>query len=966
MFVDIVIYIALLAALTVAQEYLRPKPRFEQARPAGLGDFRFPTASQQRMVPLIWGTVRQKGPNVVWYGDLRQEPISKYMRTGLWSGERVTTGFRYFIGIQFVLCRGPGVILTKILISDRAVWEGEIDGNGTATIDEQDLFGGAKLGRGGVVGVFVFYRGSGDQPVDPYLAEHQNVAGDTPRYFGTSYGVFRFAFAGGQPNGGGYIGTQTSIDPWEFELRRIPNGLALANPTVNSGFDANPMNVLYELYTDTRWGFGYPAADIDVANWQAAAATLRTEGNGISLLIDTEIEGRQLETEILRQIGGVTFVNPRTGKWQVKLARNDYNIDTVPQIGVDELSEARDYLRRAWEDTQNVVDVTFENRDRDYADDVARAQDLANVATQDGRVVIASLRFPGVKNAALANALAWREIRVLSHPLAQAVLVVDRSFWDTNIGDVVAWTDPDRGFVKLPMRVVKVEYGDDKDAKINLHVMQDVFQHATGLFGNPPASLAGDKKPDVVAYPTDEQMAFEAPRALVYRDPVTPGLIQGKVFAAARSQRREASFFIRVRHAAGTPSGSYTEFGEVFGFARIGSLKTGIAAGVANPTSSIVIEADPDTKEDLEELFLDGLPTADLGTNLLNLILIDGEFMLVRTAAISGSDVDLQNVYRGVLDSGQAKHAAGAAVWLLFTGSGLTDTPVPLTDNVEVKLVPTSTKGTLSEASATAIAFTMARRVQRPYPPGRASLNGSIFASSASLDSVAAGAAETTGIALTYLRRDYRTADGEDEIAALAVDAPTLFPDFPIVNSTTHEVAVRNDPDGANTLLFTETAIAGASATVLRLKVLRFTDGAVPSRMRLEISARHDADGQTGLLSRQPLTVDFNTTSAALAGKFNFGARAANTASAVYTATVNGTYAFTLSTSFSSGAVEYRLNGGSWLTLIAAGNTSGNIAGVVATDTIEVRHTSAVSGALKQLDMDAPGAGQDAYAVLYV
>ena len=69
---------------------------------------------------------------------------------------------------------------------------------------------------------------------------------------------------------------------------------------------------------------------------------------------------------------------------------------------------------------------------------------------------------------------------------------------------------------------------------------------------------------------------------------------------------------------------------------------------------------------------------------------------------------------------------------------------------------------------------------------------------------------------------------------------------------------------------------------------------------------------------------------------------------------------------FTAGAVEYRLNGGAWLTLIAAGLTTGSILGVVATDTIEVRHLSSDSGALKQLDMDAPGAGQDGYAILFV
>ena len=57
-------------------ELLRPKPNIEDAKPAGLGDFQVPTATEGRVVPLIWGRVKMAGPNVVWYGDLIAEPIT--------------------------------------------------------------------------------------------------------------------------------------------------------------------------------------------------------------------------------------------------------------------------------------------------------------------------------------------------------------------------------------------------------------------------------------------------------------------------------------------------------------------------------------------------------------------------------------------------------------------------------------------------------------------------------------------------------------------------------------------------------------------------------------------------------------------------------------------------------------------------------------------------------------------------
>ena len=101
----------------------------------------------------------------------------------------------------------------------------------------------------------------------------------------------------------------------------------------------------------------------------------------------------------------------------------------------------------------------------------------------------------------------------------------------------------------------------------------------------------------------------------------------------------------------------------------------------------------------------------------------------------------------------------------------------------------------------------------------------------------------------------------------------------------------------------------------------------------------------------------------ALTGQFEFGATAIGVSSATYTATVNGTYNFTLSSATTVGDIEYSLNGGGFLQLIAQGATTGMIAGVVNTDTIVVRHQSTDVGLLKQLDMVAAGAGQDAFAI---
>ena len=95
------------AAFTVAYEIIRPKPTFEDARPAGLGDFSFPTATEGRPVPIVWGKCKTKGPNLIWYGNFTKTAIIENVKTGMFSSEDVTTGFEYRVGLDMAVCHGP-------------------------------------------------------------------------------------------------------------------------------------------------------------------------------------------------------------------------------------------------------------------------------------------------------------------------------------------------------------------------------------------------------------------------------------------------------------------------------------------------------------------------------------------------------------------------------------------------------------------------------------------------------------------------------------------------------------------------------------------------------------------------------------------------------------------------------------------------------------------------------------------
>lgn len=945
------------AALFVLAELIRPKPEQEQRKPAGLGDFQFPTATEGRPIPIIWGTVRQKGPNVVWYGDYTQEAITEEVKTGLFSSDEIVRGFRYFLGVQFAMCRGPVDSLERLWIGDVEVpIGGPISPGGTFTVNCPELFGGDENGQGGVTGTLQFFAGTDSQAVSTYLAAYQQEGGDTPAYRGTCYVAPAASSV--------YLGNSTSIKPWAFELKRIPNPLALANSGTVNTFDTNPANVLYEILTDTEWGRGLSASDIDVSNFQAAGATLATEGNGFSYLLDRQIPMSQLIKLIEEQISGVLFEDRATGKWRIKLARDDYNINSVPEITESKMVDLVSFSRGSWDDTTNIVDIKFNDRADTYKETYATAQDSANLRVLQGTALTVEQTFPGVKDATLANFIAWRQLRELSYPLAKLTVVLDRTFYNVNRGDVLAFTNTKLGLSKLPVRVQRIDYGTATSNGIRVDLIQDVFTAAAPSFGAPTQTGWTLPVDNLAAFDATDQVAFESPLAIVKRKPDvvgTPSLI----WAGARRKGNEIGFDIRQRSAASTPSGAYTDDGTVTRLLFIGELASSLSVGSAVPLTNLTLVPDPDTQTSLESAFSDVSDPADLGLNLVNLVVVDPggdneEFMLVTSAQTSGANVQLNNIYRGALDTVQRNHNSGEKVWLLFQGGGLNQTPIDPTFEVDVKLVPYSATDEVAEADATTINLTMAQRVSRPYPPSLVTLDGTNWASSTSLEANGTDA-EDFAIDLSFRRRDFRV---DNEVDALGFDAATLDSTFPSVNSTVHDVQVRNDPAGTNTLLFTEEDVSGTQLDVLRIKILQATGGAVPTDLRVSITSYHTVEG-TEYASRSSLVFDFSVTTA-LSGQFEFGALDTSDVSSIYSATAAGTYSFTLSSAFSAGDVEYRLNGGTWTTLIAAASTSGSIVGVSISDTIEVRHGSSDVGALKQLDMTAPGAGQDGFAILFV
>ena len=935
--------------LAAASELLRPKQKIEGERPKGLGEFDFPTALEGRPIPIVFGTVKLSGPNIVWYGDFSQFAKKKKQKTGMFSSQRVVVAWLYSFGIQYALCGGPIDNLKRIWIDEKEVFNGTLSDAATV-ISDFNFFGGDELGgNGGINGTMRLHNGASNQAVNGYLTTFQ-----TPQsaYRDTCYMVWE----------GGYFGNSTRIPKIAFEVERFPNSLGLTSSGHIIGVDANIAEVAYELFTDVDWGFGFPASDVDLTSFTAAGNTLASEGNGFSMVIDQTMEASALLEELQRQMDGTIFFDRATGKFKIRLARQDYDPNTVPEITIDNTIEVREFERGAWEGTSNQVRVKFSDRQRDYFETFAQAQDLANQRIQGGELVTSSLSYPGVKDADVANQIASREMKFLGRPLARATLTVTREFWDSNIGDPITWTDADLGFTKLPMRITKMDFGTLASGAIEMTIVEDVYAfEAHPFFAAPTATLWVPPSTDVAGIPAAEQTVFEAPRALIVRDPDLPDTPH-RIWCGARSQVGEALFTIHWRSAAGAPTGAYFEDNDIPGMYFIGETNAVIDESGIHGTGDIDIIGLPDTLAALLSEFETKTP-GDIG-NLAQLVYIDGEFIGVTRATDETTFVRLHDVYRGMLDSVPESHASGSKVHLLFISGGLTETIFVQGNQVDIKLRAQSRTDETTEVEATTINLTMNDRYQRPYPPTELELNTTRYDAAPAFDTLKQGGTsgdfDHQGVDVEWLRRDYRVLD---EVENLLTDAVTRDGAFLTTTSTEYRTRVIDDPDGSPTTIITTAWNSGAALEfVSRTDILNANSDVIPTTMRIEVDTRHTFE-EVVYTSLSALGWTFTLAASTLDDDFNWGSVAQNVATSNWTAPATGTYNINIGTAFGdSGVVQANVNGAGFVT---PGDWSGTNGTFTANSgqTIAIRHGSADSPSLKFCEVAAPSGTVDAWAI---
>lgn len=490
------------AGTVVIGRLLRPRPKIDKPMVGSFDADQIPTASELAVIPVVWGTVLLPSVNVLWYGNTATAEIKE---------GNVVVGYKYFMTVQYGLCMGP---IDRVIGVD---WDGlwpnifaRIDGSYMDRIfyRHNTLFGGDKEG-GGIYTEIRSYNGWSTQLPDSDLEGKTGLS--LPGYQRLAYLVMRnnpyptseddpcmyillglvdtcpcdeMTLSNCHGSRSAYVGTSAMLHPMSVEVRRVDvcNPLGLTSGAHDIDGDANPANMIYEIIHDDVWGLGIPDAQgIDKDSFIRAGETLATEGFGLSMFIDSAQEAKSAIEEILRHIDGVLALSPDTGLVELRLIRGDYVADDLPLFGPNEI-RSFSFSRPSLDTLSNTVRVAYLNRTDRYAACVVTVQDIAGIQSQ-GRAIVQDVSYTGVSNAALAQRLAARDLKVVSYPWARISFSVDRSAWNLRQGSPFRLSWQDLGILNMACRVSRISPGDLVKGEIAIDAIEDVFGVSWTAYG---------------------------------------------------------------------------------------------------------------------------------------------------------------------------------------------------------------------------------------------------------------------------------------------------------------------------------------------------------------------------------------------------------------------------------------------------------------------------------------------------
>jgi hypothetical protein len=481
-------------ALIAAQMYLsiitqkRPKKMtFQDLLDSNKGD-------ETRPIPYIRGRWKTK-PQRIWLGDFSARAVE---RDSVWTDyvffgpvlatllDTITVGYRYYVGQGFALTWGPINRVHQVYVQDLpcAVAPTVDNAGGSLLLDDPSLFGGDQPpGGGGVYGVCDVIAGNYTQGRNAYLA---SVEGNVPALHGVAALIIRGR--SGFTESGYFAANALELREWQVELMAWPDVLNTGDAQLPDQ-SYNRIHSMYEWATAADYGAEYPAANIHLPSWRAAAATCYDDGLGFSGEINTGGNVGEVFDQLRASVDAEVYEHPRDGL-KIKLIRKDYSLPTVKVLDESNVSTVDEYTPGDNADTFNRVTLNYINAANNYQPRPAVYEDPANFHLQR-RVSSRELSYPGVASPTLAQKLVTRDGRALAQPFPPLNLTANDDGEELWPGEVYhfQWRDPlVRKVFRVHSRTPGVSYDGERNFKLTS--TEDQYSIGMSVFGAPAGTDA--------------------------------------------------------------------------------------------------------------------------------------------------------------------------------------------------------------------------------------------------------------------------------------------------------------------------------------------------------------------------------------------------------------------------------------------------------------------------------------------
>lgn len=617
----------------------------------------------------------------------------------------------YYLASHLGVCHGPVDAVLEVKVGEKTAWSGSstpdqagVTGH-DVSIDNKGLFGGNKK-EGGVAGTMTVMHGKDNQLI------HGRIAGwiGSPQDQLPAYrGILSLFFHSGPKNYAGFLWASNNpyLKSIWVKVRRKPGTWYPEKAMI--GNDANPMHIIRECVTNADWGMGASASVFDDAEIRAVADRLYAESFGLSLAWTEQTEIESFINEILTHIDASLCINPRTGKFRIKLVRDDYVQSELPTFTRDHCT-IKTSQRKGWSSTVNEVQVTWTNPSTED-EEVVTVHDPANITIQGG-ISSSSSNMYGIRNRDLATRAAMREINARSKALLQAEIEFDRTAFGLLPGDPFLLKGmKEMNFEEIVMRVGTIDYGTVDSGVIKVSAVEDVFgQPAVYTVDDPNRWVDSSEAPvPITKWEVTTVPYYTLARRLGESVAQSTEYPTAYTMVMAAPEGSDTSTYVQQSLKTST-DGSTTSWQNSYDRVPVGYGE--LAGALAQEITSVV------TLNGWQ-----GRVYADVGNYLwIGGCGQDGELCLI-TDVTGGI-----TIRRGCLDTSPKAWPAGTTCWITDDQRhGFDEDATSLGATRTYRLLPTTSRGQLPEDDAPIIAGQMTDRPHRPYPPANVRVNGVLF-----------------------------------------------------------------------------------------------------------------------------------------------------------------------------------------------------------------------------------------------